>query len=286
MCLRFCEERNRIKSAQSLYIRALSINGDEVGGAVKDPDEREELWEEFHIMMVNHGGKKDLTLEELKIAVGKQKADVLVNVKDGEDSSDDKSDDNVGPSKKRKVEIKNNDTEETFTKRPALSTIQKEDSLIKSDETTSVYKQKLTGAQLELATASLKKKIEAGSQEMLSNNFPPALSAAWVARDGMNQPTIVTQLFDEKPSSSVESASGKEVLGAHLAFQIVQLLLGKKHETTNSSFEDIDIDAGSSLLNLVQGCWSMVAMFTVKAKNMIDSTEKKMVSNPREDILP
>lgn len=301
---RFCEERGRVKAAQNVYRRALSLSS---GNGVKDSEEREELWEEFHRMMVESSQKKDLTLEELKQAM----KDTSSVIEDVVNLGSVVEEDNGRNGKKRKVgEVGN--ASDPDGKRIAVDVAQEDVSSVKMDldgsakvnpdaaslvskpgseagvksESVNTTKssttvKRLTGAQLELLTASMSKKIEAEATALMSDaaSFPPALSAAWVAKDGSNRPSIVSLLFQAKPPSS-DMTSGKDGVGPKAALQVVQLLLGGKKEAVDVDPQKDEFDASATVLDLVKCCWAMTAIFELRSKDIMDKLEEKM----RRDI--
>ncbi|EJK45629.1 hypothetical protein THAOC_35752, partial [Thalassiosira oceanica] len=68
----FLKERSRPKMAQKLYLRAL-VGDERSGPAIANPDDQQTLWDGFLRMMQTLRNKPDLTLKELKDAVGRER---------------------------------------------------------------------------------------------------------------------------------------------------------------------------------------------------------------------
>lgn len=70
---KFQEERNRHRTAQKLYLKALVANeSEDDGGAIKDEEGRKELWGAFLSMVRLRTNNPLLTLDQLREAAGKE----------------------------------------------------------------------------------------------------------------------------------------------------------------------------------------------------------------------
>lgn len=269
---RFCEERQRVQKAKKVYLRALSY------GAVKDdPDAIEELWQEFHRMMLelpeNSNNNNNLSLVDLKAAVQAE----LQSYAEAESNSSDEV------SRKRKADT------DVITEQGSGSSGQPDAKKVNvvgvaSENNTSTSEiieapiKRLTGAQLELSIASVDKKIDSEANSLITSAFPTELSAAWMAKDGGNRPSRITPLLFQSNPPSTETASGKDIVGLEVALQITQLLLGKSSPNTENKDNSVNaLDKGAVVLDVVKSCWAMTALFELKSKELMEDLEKKMV---------
>jgi hypothetical protein len=187
---RFAEERNKRKTAQDVYIRALVGKGGPP--AVSDEQDRELLWQEFLNMM--RQSNPELTMAALKEAVeqehqGDMKADSILS--SGVETRPDQ-DVEAPPSKRLKME----DQEEEEQQRTHVVTADTVDQEAKEV----------------LATVQ-------------QQQLPPEIAAAWLVRDGTGpaQPPD-PPLFTASPPKLSEP-TGKDMLGVDLAMRVTERLL-------------------------------------------------------------
>ena len=194
---RFAEERNKLKTAQDVYLRALVGKGEPGSphrtGAVQDEQDREVLWSEFLEMMQKT--KPELTMAELQEAAqsehmqetrttaSESKPDNVSSLYDEVDSSD-----NQPVQKKAKVEEENTHA--------------------------------ITGDSVEVeATAFL--------ESLQPANLPHDISGAWIIRDGSDAPSPPHKMLFEPSPPKLSDSSGKQLLGLDLALSLNKRMMEK-----------------------------------------------------------
>lgn len=162
---RFAMERQKRKTAQDVYIKALVANG---SGAVTDEQDRELLWNDFLEMM--RATNPNLTMAALRQAVTEQETTISAN--------------NLPPSAKR---LKLGDSDDYNNSESAVI------SSVSTKITTTASA--ITESKTHVVTAET---VEMEAQQQLAealqphnaatHNLPPGVMAAWMSRDGHAEP--------------------------------------------------------------------------------------------------
>lgn len=238
---RFQQERNRKKTAQKIYLRAL-VGDEHRGAAIINEEEKAILWTDFLKMMQDLNNNPDLTLEQLRNAVETE---------------------HVAHINKQRQEISNNATSNNMYNgmMQSANRVSHEDAFAK---TNNQAEPKIT-QKIEITA----KEVEDASSLLLNatKTLPPEISAAWFARDGDSLPTRPEPpLFSPSPPKLVD-ASGKDLLGTEMALKLTKKLL-KKSDDDNS---------GSILLEICRACWLMTALKENEASKGLAALEEKLV---------
>ena len=234
------KERKRYKSAQKIYLRAL-VGDKEVGhGLVTSVDEQKELWNDFLIMMKETNEDDTLTLDQLREAVDSEYSSVKA--------------------KRERIEAE---------MKTISSSVEPDAKRARMDDTDNTIPQqqthKIPAEVVEAVSSSL---IET------TNNISPALNAEWLARDGTSLPTRPEPpLFTPSPPK-LGDPSGKDLLGTELALQLIRILLNKSKDGQSQVCDN----AGSTVLDIVNGCWMMTALKEKEAAKSQEALDKKLVS--------
>lgn len=241
---RFAQDRNKLRTAQKIYLRALVGDGT-TPAAVTDEQDRALLWSEFLEMMKQT--KPELTMAELKKAV---KEEHMQSNQAG--LVDRKSPVPVPSATLGKPEGSFLPVERP-EKRPRLGSSPVPPTALSKTHV-------VTSDTVATEAAALLDLIKAG--------LPPEISAAWFVRDGDSPPTPPKPLFTPSPPK-LSDPTGKEILGTKLALAVITRLL-KKDDEDNS---------GTILLEVCRGLWLLSALTEKKAANKIDSLDESMVSS-------
>jgi hypothetical protein len=183
---RFAQERDKLRTAQRIYLRSLQ--------AVADEQDRNVLWSEFLEMM--RQTKPELTLAELKKAVE-------------EEAFVDAAPDPVSSAAAAAAAAEDEDFE-----RP-----EKRARLDNNDEPSAMEETKS-----HVVTAEAVADEANDLLTLTQSGLPPELSAAWFVRDGDSPPTPPRSLFSASPPKLADP-TGKEILGKKLALAVITRLL-------------------------------------------------------------
>ncbi|CAB9526530.1 expressed unknown protein [Seminavis robusta] len=189
---RFAEERDKKRTAQSVFLRALVGDGKEyLEGAVKDEQDRQLLWQEFLEFM--RKSNPSLTLASLQAAVENEHLGVTDNspIPPGAQSP-----------------VRSGSPVPPASKRARWAEPQAEES-------------KTHVVMLE--------SVEAEAAELLNRtnqpHLPPEIAAAWMVRDGDTPPQPPEPpLFGPTPPK-LSDPTAKDILGEELAYKLMQCLL-------------------------------------------------------------
>jgi tetratricopeptide (TPR) repeat protein len=244
---RFLEDRGKVRSAQQVYLRALvgnKSNNNETGGHVQDEQDQNLLWSEFLTMMQTK--QPDLTLTALKKAVQKEHTNVIKT----EENQPDVAGSSGGP-----MNIDNDGMYDDLpaSKRPRIdsnSNIGIKQETINAPTITTEHKR------THVVTASDVKIEETALLDITQNvKNDPLFLSTWMIRDGDAPPQAPEPpLFDAAPPK-LSDPSGKDLLGAELALQLVQRLL--------------EPNTGNATLQVCRGLWMLTALTE-------DQTSKKL----------
>jgi hypothetical protein len=236
----FQQERKRYKSSQKIYLRAL-VGDKKVGiGMVTDIEEQNMLWGDFLEMMRRINNDEALTLDQLREAVDSEhtvKARQARIQAEVAAAMEMIDEQQPPPLKRPKVETNNN-----------------------------------TKQQLQTITAEAVESVSSALIET-TKNISPELNAEWLARDGDASPTRPEPpLFSPSPPK-LGDPSGKDLLGTELALKLIRLLLNKTKDGTSS----VSAVTGSTILDIVNGCWMMTALKEKEAAKSQEALDKKLV---------
>ena len=242
----FQVERNRHKSAQKIYLRALVGDKETIGQIpVTEEVDQRMLWDDFLDMMRRINNDPGLTLDQLREAVDSE---------------------HTVKARQERIEAEVAATLKMVEEQqPPLKRIKVDD--VDTHMTTQQQKQKqiITAEAVDSVSSSL---IE------ITKNISPELNAEWLARDGDASPTRPEPpLFSPKPPKLVDP-SGKDLLGTELALKLIRLLLNKSMDGKSISGSEI---SGSTILDIVNGCWMMNALKEKEAATSREALDKKLV---------
>ncbi|KAL7542774.1 hypothetical protein ACHAXR_012386 [Thalassiosira sp. AJA248-18] len=247
----FLEERGRPRTAQKLYLRALVGEGSgEEGGnngpSVKDLADQALLWNGFLRMMQSLRKNPDLTLEDLKKAVEKERLG---------QSADSAADQTGGTSVVPDQPPSSTQTE------PPQEDAERPSKRSRWDQKAPVETEKVSAGSIDTA---------AGILATTSKNMPPEIETLWHARDGGSLPSRPEPpLFTASPPK-LGDPSGKDLIGNETALKILKILSAKTHDGKG---------LGSALLELCNACWMMAALKEEEVVKAQDSLEKKIIAD-------
>jgi hypothetical protein len=190
---RFAEERDKLRTAQRVYLRAL------VGppSAVTDEQDSTLLWNEFLEMMRTSNQNPSLTMKELREAVEQEHLASQAQAPEVVGSTSSSAEDDGRPLEKRQR-----------TESPPPSSLQQQLQTMKT--------QTVTKEAVDVETKGLLG---------LTTELPPEMSAAWIARDGDAPPEPpVPPLFSPSPPKLTDP-TGRDLLGTELALAVIERLL-------------------------------------------------------------
>jgi hypothetical protein len=242
---RFLVERNKLKRAQDVYLRALvgdggdAATGDtaEGGGHVIDEQDRNLLWNDFlEMMQVN---KPDLTMAGLRAAIDKERGNppsrrasqqqqlpvpdgavsgrnfAAAALRDGGDTTDDEMYDDLEPSSKRprvggdEMRIK-----------------QEPDAGPTSMATNATTTTTPTRSRTHVVTPPDVKVEETALLDITENVVnDPQFMATWMVRDGDHPPQAPEPPLFAAAPPKLSDPTGKDLLGEDLALRLVERLL-------------------------------------------------------------
>ena len=237
---KFLEERERPKTAQNIYIKALVGDKDGNGPAVNKVEDKALLWNEFLRMIQTTRKNPNLTLEELKTSV---EAEVGRKVTPSDSAL-------AAPEAVASMSTDANDAVEN-TRPVKRSRWNKKEP----EETVTISPSNIDTAANVLFTAS--------------KTMPPDIETLWYARDGGSQPTPPEpSLFSASPPK-LGDPSGKDLVGNETALQLLRMMVAK---TSDGKC------LGSALLELCEACWMMMALKEEEVAKSRMNLERKLVS--------
>jgi len=244
----FLKERSRPKMAQKLYLRAL-VGDERSGPAIANPDDQQTLWDGFLRMMQTLRNKPDLTLKELKDAVGRERGSAAQTTP------------STGPvSAAKPISVPSAPLESANLSRIAEEEIARPAKRSRWEKMI-VETEILRAASLESSATIL---VNA------SKNLPPDIETLWFARDGGSVPSPPEPpLFTASPPK-LSDPSGKDLVGGEAALKILRLLTAETHDGKC---------LGSAVLEVCQACWMMAAIKEEELAKSLDTLSKKIVSD-------
>ena len=247
---KYQQARNKNKTAQKVYLKALVGENGNPGAVVKE-NERDELWDDFLQMMRRLHKDDTLSLQALKDAVQVEHG-ARAKVKD------EPVENNVHVPLPTSVPLPDNIA--TVMKpgmEPAAKRARLEDvggGMPFPSDTSAI-------------TASA---VEAVALELLgkTSSIPPEVTAEWLATDGDAMPSRPEPpLFTPSPPR-LSDPSGKELLGTENSLKLIQLLADESNGNLT----------GNAILQICQGCWMMSALKEREAAQCVKALDKKLVS--------
>jgi len=252
----FLEERGRPRTAQKIYLRALvGGGGADTGPGVTDLADQDMLWNGFLRMMQSLRKNPDLTLEDLKKAVGKEHLGQSVTPAD----SADQIQTGGAPVPDQPVSSmpseppKQDEMEAEDAKRPAKRS--------RWDQKASVETETVRASSIDAV---------AGVLVATSNNMPSDIETLWHARDGGSLPSRPEPPMFTASPPKLGDPSGKDLVGNETALKILAMLTAKTHDEKS---------LGSALLDLCNACWMMTALKEEEIVKAQDSLEKKIIAD-------
>jgi len=235
---KFQQERNRNKTAQKIYLRALVGEGNNPA-AVEKVQDQDDLWLAFLDMMKSLSEDEELTLQQLKDAV------------------------------RAEHRVQNNSNVKA-------EPVEYEEPMVA--EITAEIEQPAKRAKLEMSANTFvpdravvsASTVEATASELLgrTKDIPAEITAEWLGRDGDHLPSRPEPpLFTPSPPR-LSDPSGKDLLGTEMSLKLIRLLVGHS---------DGGI-AGCAILDICRGCWMMTALKEREATKCIEALDKKLVS--------
>lgn len=257
----FQQERNRYKSAQSIYLRALVGDKNNVGrGQVADVTEQNQLWNDFLNMMRSKNNDPSLTLEKLREAVDTEHtAKAREERIQAELTAINAANAIAASAASSTVKVEQTQTES----QPKRAKLEDVNTMVQNNQTHS----KISAEAVQAVASTI-----IDTTDNISES--PALKAEWLARDGTALPTRPEPpLFSPSPPKLADP-SGKDSLGTELALKLIRLLLNKSADGERK-VSDI---SGSAILDIVNGCWMMTALKEKEATKSREALDKKLVS--------
>ena len=239
---KYQEERERHKTAQKIYLRALI--GDDKSGGRPGAEEASHpmLWEEFLRMTRDLNKNPNLSMQDLRDAVEKEHVSQMKMDDGGADGGD-------GPPLKR-AKMEDDLANVSAAAAVAVMPIPGQGQQVMAIDTPVI-----NAESIEKETAEAVDRMK---------ELSPDISAAWFARDGSDSPSRPEPpLFTPSPPK-FSDATGREVLGDELALKLIQSI-----ESDQS---------GNILLDVCRACWMMTALKEKEAAKAIETLDKKMVS--------
>jgi len=259
---RFQEERERHKSAQKIFLRAL-VGVEGADAAVADDEaEKELLWDEFLSMMKKLKNDDNLTLEQLRTAVKTEHMSQMQSTVDAKD-------------KQASVNIDAMNKLQDFSHAPKR--VKLENAYVGNGQVEGNLKGRWPNQNdnnnfdnLSPENTITKKAVETSSDALikLTENMPRSLTAEWHARDGDALPSRPEPpLFSCSPPKLTDP-SFKDILGTELALKLIRLIIKKS---------DSDV-TGNIVLDIASGCWTMTALKEKEARVRMKILDEKLTT--------
>jgi len=256
---RFQEERERHKSAQKIFLRAL-VGVEGADAAVADDEaEKKLLWDEFLSMMKKVYKDDNLTLEQLRTAVKTEHMSQMQTAADARDQASPNID------ALNDVQDYSHDSKRIKLENAHGGNGQAEGNL----EGRWLNQNDNTNSDNLLSDNTITKKSVGISSDVLiklTENMPRSLTAEWHARDGDALPSRPEPpLFSCSPPKMADP-SFKDVLGTELALKLIRLIIKKS---------DSDV-TGNIILDIANGCWTMTALKEKEARFRVKALDEKL----------
>jgi tetratricopeptide (TPR) repeat protein len=221
---RFHEDRSKLRSAQQVYVRAVVQHN---GGAVHDEQDRELLWNEFLAMMRHKTNHPELTMAELQQAI--------IAEDDEQQQQQTAAPDAVASGTTTTTSTSSTDATATglpAAKRPRLGSggtsmvKQEDDTHMMEDDKDEKEQHEEEESRTHVVTAGDVDLEKQALQELAQHaSTDPGFMAAWMVRDGDAPPQPPEPPLFAAAPPKLSDPTGKDLLGEHLALQLVQRLL-------------------------------------------------------------
>eukprot|EP00979_Chaetoceros_neogracilis_P008691 scaffold1931_cov281-Chaetoceros_neogracile.AAC.2 len=266
---KFQQERNRNKTAQKVYIRAL-VGENEVEAKVASEQECDDLWKEFLEMMhsLNQSEGDTLSMEQLKEAVrAEHNAAAKIGISNASANMQ------PGNVKAEPMDQYNNSQQlYAFSQAPQAADI----------EEPTLKRAKLADANsMSESSTVLPASVEAAASEirLRMSVIPPEIKAEWLVLDGNSSPCIPSPpLFSPSPPR-LSDPSGKELLGTEISLKLIQMLIGDDYGHDGGVQDSTDLNVGgNAIVETCRACWLMTALKEREAAVCMVALDKKLVS--------
>lgn len=242
---RFAQDRDKLRTAQKIYLRAL-VGDATTPASVVDEQDRNLLWNEFLEMMKQT--QPELTMAALKRAVEEEH---IQSISATQDVLMDRTSPDLVTSTTRETS-----SPQTMERPEKRQRIVGNSPLPPTETKTHV----VTAESVSTEAVDLLGLIQGG--------MPPEISATWFVRDGDSPPSPPEPALFSSSPPKLTDPTGKEILGTKLALAVITRLLKK---------DDKD-SSGSILLEVCRGLWMLSALTEKKAADKIDAVDKSIVS--------
>lgn len=260
---KFQQERNRNKTAQKIYLRALigDSNSDSRlrSGSVTKVEEQDVLWQDFLSMMKRLNNDDTLTIEQLQNAVS------------SEAPSNANTDASFNTGTQVKVEhepvIMSEGGTEKLAKRARIDS--NDASYYNTEPLPPAHVPALGFVPIPRPIVSAST-VELTALELLgrTKDIPAEITAEWLAKDSDTLPLRPDPLFNASPPK-LSDPSGSNILGTEISLKLIRLLVGGPAAGSIS---------GSAILDICQGCWMMTALKEREATTCTKALDEKLVS--------
>lgn len=248
---RFAQDREKLRTAQKIYIRALVGRDATTPAAVTDEQDCTLLWNEFLEMM--RQTQPNLKMADLKKAVEEQHASTTAAAAAGQQTV--------------LLERTSPDPVTSGARESASPTMEPPEKRPRLGSSSPVPPPTIQTIKTHVVTADSVSTEAAGLLDLIQGGMPPEISAAWFVRDGDTPPTPPPPLFTPSPPKLTDP-TGKDILGTKLALAVILRLLKKDENDTS----------GTILLKVCRGLWMLSALTEKKASDKIDTLDESMVS--------
>lgn len=243
---RFLEDRQKLRSSQQVYLRALVLDD---GGAVRDEQDRALLWNEFLEMMKQT--TPELTMKDLQSAIEQEhNTTILENRGDEEETPDaapSSMDADMNMDLYADTEPATSTTSSTSRKKRALSGSSAELNTEEEPSRTHV----VTPADIEDYKVNLADLLKGAQHD-------PSFLASWMVRDGTGPPQPPSPPLFLAAPPQLADPTGKSLLGEEMAQKLIHRLL----EPT-----------GPVMLEVCRACWTMSALTEQQSTNALSSLD-------------
>jgi tetratricopeptide (TPR) repeat protein len=245
---RFAEDRQRLKKAQDIYMKAL-VGKDGQASAVTDEQDRHLLWQEFLEMM--RKSNPQLTLLDLQQAAESERQVQSLITTDAPETDPSADLYDIDPS------LQMTSLHEPLSKR--LKTGYDAGDGLQMPPPTQI----LQSSKTHVVTAeSMETEASALVDTLQQSALPPDITAAWMIKDG-NGPAVppTPPLFDPSPPK-LSDPTGKDILGLEMAVKLNRRLLES---------------SGSLLLEVSRALWTLTALKEKECKTSLDTLDEDML---------
>ena len=263
----YCRVRNRLRSAQKVYLSALVGDGPSGKGKVTDETERFKLWNDFLSLARDTNNDPTLSIDRLMTAVREEHNSSKRGAESENPNNPNVQNTSERPPKMQKINHAENSAIPSLplpTNTNGLNSIMNNNQIPKTHDMTThplptipIHPQ---------SKANITEQIHLETKQLLSltqGNMPPELMAIWMAIDGDTPPSRPEPpLFASSPPK-LSDVSGKDILGSDMALKLLRILTHPLE--------------GNIMLDVCRGCWVMTALTEQEVVNAIKRFEQQMV---------